>query len=183
MSHFAFRDRLIALRSSTLNDPDGFLQGLSSIHDDWHQPDPRTYGFLLFHHRVVRYFDEIVNGPLNLGIVAFKEADLGAMGVAPLTASTAGVDTLGELSAYSGAVEPWHGGAHGGIETATGVPMMDPRVNIFYEQFWKLHKFIDARFRTVLAQYAKRAHPGSLATPFAAASHIESAHHGWVAQI
>lgn len=124
-----------------------------------------------------------MNNPLNLDIAAFKEADLQAMGVSPLTTGTTGVDTLGELSAYSNAVETWHNSAHGRIEMATGVPMMDARVNIFYEVFWKLHKFIEARFRIVLTQYANRAHPGALATPFAAASHIESAHHNWVVRI
>ena len=182
MAHENFRDRLTSLRTATLTDPDGFLQGLSDIHYDWHS-QPRTYGFLLFHHRVVRYFDEIVNAPLQLGIVAFSSADLERMGVAALTASTSGVDTLGELATYSSAIETWHNSAHGRIEVATGAPMMDARVNIFYEAFWRLHKFIDARVQTGLTQYANRAHRGSLATPFASARHIESAHHSWVVRI
>lgn len=182
MAHSTFRDRLITLRNATLTTPDGFLEGLSDIHDDWHG-QPRTYGFLLFHHRVVRYFDEIVNNPLGLGIVAYSPADLEGMGVAALTANPAGVDTLGELSTYSSAFETWHNGAHGRIEVATGAPMMDARININYAPFWRLHKFIDARFQTVLQQYANRAHPGALATPFASARHIEAAHHNWVSRI
>jgi hypothetical protein len=60
VSHALMRDRLITLAGSTSQDPGGFLQGLSDIHFDWHTESPTTYGFLLFHNRVVNYFRAIV---------------------------------------------------------------------------------------------------------------------------
>jgi hypothetical protein len=60
VSHEPFRDRLVALAAATAQDPAGFLDGLSPIHDDWHTQAARGYGFLLFHNRVVRSFKAIV---------------------------------------------------------------------------------------------------------------------------
>ena len=54
MSHLPTRDALVALATSTTQDPSGFLDGLSEIHDDWHRQVSRDYGFLLFHNRVIR---------------------------------------------------------------------------------------------------------------------------------
>ena len=61
MSHSEFRDRLIALANETSGNPSGFLEGLSDVHGNWHEANVRTYGFLLFHHRVVRYYNAIVD--------------------------------------------------------------------------------------------------------------------------
>lgn len=181
MSHSEFRNRLVALANENSNNPEGFLEGLSPIHVDWHS-EPVTYGFLLFHHRVVRYFNAIVNGPLNLNLKAYTPAELQGMSVVE-SPGTGGVDTLGELASYSARIQGWHNTAHGQIGTATGVPMMDPAQNIFFAPFWRLHLHIDERFVTCLRQYANKAHPGQLIGPNVIASHLETAHHTWVPRI
>jgi hypothetical protein len=58
MAHENTREALIVIANNSNGDALGFLEAFSPIHSDWHVPQ-RTYGFLLFHHRVVRYFKAI----------------------------------------------------------------------------------------------------------------------------
>ena len=183
MSHAPFRDRLVALAGSTAQDPGGFLEGLSSIHDDWHTEFSRGYGFLLFHNRVVRNFKAIVLPAINPTIDGFTDQEFQAMGVQPFQSNLANVDTLSELVSFSTSIESWHNGVHMAIATATGTPMMDPRQNVFFRAFWQLHFYIDDLFNTTLEQYGNGAHPNQFVIPSAVASHIEARHHGWVARI
>jgi hypothetical protein len=183
MSHEPFRDELVALAGSTAQDPTGFLEGLSPIHDAWHTQGARTYGFLLFHHRVVRYFNANVAPTVAPPIIAFDNPAFEKMGVQAFEFDLSGTDTLAALATFSTTIEDWHNTAHMAIGMATGVPMMDPRQNIFFRPFWQLHFFIDDLFDTALAQYASRAHPNQFVTSDAAAGHIEARHHGWVARI
>ncbi len=184
MSHAPFRDRLVALAGATAQDPGGFLEGLSSIHDDWHTEASRGYGFLLFHNRVVRSFKTIVGPAVDPAIEPFTEQQFRDMGVRPFQADLSRVDTLEELVAFSTSIESWHNTAHMAIGTATGTPMMDPRQNIFFRAFWQLHFFIDDdAFGVTLRQYGERAHPGQFVITSAVAAHIEARHHGWVPRI
>jgi hypothetical protein len=183
MSHEPFRDQLVSLAGSTTQDPTGYLEGLSPIHDAWHTQGARTYGFLLFHHRVVRYFNAIVAPAVAPPITAFDNSDFQNMSVQPFEFDLADSDTLADLVTFSTTIENWHNTAHMGIGMATGVPMMDPRQNIFFRPFWQLHFFIDDLFDSALDLYASRAHPGQFVTSDAAAAHIEARHHGWVARI
>jgi hypothetical protein len=184
MAHPPIRDRLVAIASTNAGDAAGFLEDLSDVHDDWHSEFTRTYGFLLFHHRVVRYFQALVNIPLDLKIASYTDADLQNMNAqAFVEPNLAAIDTLGELAQLSSSIESWHNTAHGRLARATGTPMMDPRRNIFFRPFWQLHLYIDAFFVQVLDQYGDRVHPGQFVIPAAVAGHIEVSHHGWVARI
>ena len=183
MSHESFRDELVSLAGATTQDPTGFLEGLSPIHDAWHSQGTRTYGFLLFHHRVVRYFNANVGAGVKPPIKAFTTAEFQGMNVQPFVFDLAGTDTLADLATFSTAIENWHNTAHMGIGMATGVPMMDPRQNIFFRPFWQLHFFINDLFNTALGQYASAGHPGQFVTDDAAAGHVEARHHGWVSRI
>lgn len=183
MSHQVFRDRLVTLAAAAGSDPNAFLEGLSPIHDAWHAQGVRSYGFLLFHHRVVRYFNRIVAPALPGGVEPFTEQELEAMQVQPYREDLSTVDTLAELAAASTSIENWHNGAHMGIGMNTGVPMMDPRQNIFFRAFWQLHLYIDDLFDAMLRQYGERTHPAQFLNDDAAASHIEARHHGWVPRI
>ena len=183
MAHSQFRDRLITLANNNAGNPSGFLEGLSDIHPDWHGETLRTYGFLLFHHRVVRYFNTIVNVQLQPQITAFTPGDFQAMGVQPFAAALANVDTLREMADFSSSFESWHGGAHNLIGNATQTPMMDPAQNIFFRPFWRLHLYIDGLFQTVLQQYGNRQHPSQFVNATAVAGHLEASHHSWVTRI
>ncbi|SFM95595.1 hypothetical protein [Nitrosomonas communis] len=183
MAHSQFRNRLIALANDTSENPTGFLEGLSDIHFDWHDELPPTYGFLLFHHRVVRYFNSIVNSRLQPQISAFTPSDLQGMGVQPFTANLGNIDTLGELANFSSSIQSWHNNAHGLIGSATQTPMMDPRQNIFFQPFWRLHLYIDGLFQTVLQQYGDRQHSSQFIDSPAVAGHLEVSHHSWVPRI
>lgn len=182
MSHAEFRDRLNALAGATSQDPGGFLDGLSPIHDDWHMAPP-GYGFLLFHNRVVRLFKAIVAPAVEVEIEPYTLEELEAMGVRQFQPNLAGVDTLDEMAAFSRRLEGWHNTAHGVIGAATGTPMHDARQNIFFRPFWQFHFLIDDLFKVVLAQYGEQAHPGQFVTDSAVAGHIEARHHTWVPRI
>ncbi len=93
------------------------------------------------------------------------------------------VDALAGLADFSMAIESWHNTAHMAIGTATGTPMMAPSQNIFFRPFWQLHRNIDDLFVQVLGQYGARAHANQFVSASAIASHLEAAHHGWVARI
>jgi hypothetical protein len=183
MAHSPVRDALVALANSNGGDPTGFLEGLSEIHNDWHTENIRTYGFLLFHHRVVRYFNTIVNPALQQPIAAYTEAGLAQIGTQAFTGSLAGVDSLTELRSFSFAVESWHNTAHSQIAFATQTPLMDPRQNIFFRPFWQLHLYIEGMFQTVLEQYGNQAHSGQFLDVQSIAAHLEEAHHSWVPMI
>lgn len=184
MAHSPTRDRLVAIGTSNAGDPAGFLEDLSDLHDDWHSELVRTYGFLLFHNRVVRYFNSIVNAQLQQPVAAYTANDLQGMNVQSFAApNLANIDTLAELAGFSTAIESWHNTTHSRLATATGTPMMDPRRNIFFRPFWRLHLYIDAFFVQVLQQYGNRVHPGEFVTPTAVGSHLEASHHGWVPRI
>jgi hypothetical protein len=180
VAHPPIRDRLVAIANANANDPDGFLEDLSDVHDDWHSEFTRTYGFLLFHHRVVRYFQAIVNARLETEIAPYAADDLQDMSIQPFGADIGGVDNLAELAALSLATESWHNITHDRLATATGTPLLDARRNIFFRPFWQLHLYIDRLFVQALDQYGDRAHTGQFVTPTAVASHIEVSHHGWV---
>ena len=183
MPHSLFRDRLIALANENADNPSGFLEGLSDIHLDWHTETPPTYGFLLFHHRVVRYFTAIVSPQIQPPITAFTANDFQGMGVQPFAANLANIDTLTELGNFSSAFESWHNTAHGLIGSATQTPMMDPRQNIFFRPFWRLHLYIDGLFQQVLQQYGNTQHPNQFVTAAAVVGHLEVSHHSWVPSI
>jgi hypothetical protein len=183
VSHALMRDRLIALAGSTSQDPGGFLQGLSDIHFDWHNESPTTYGFLLFHNRVVNYFKAIVLPAVEPTIEPFTEREFRDMGVQLLQDDPASADTLGGLATFSSSIRSWHNTAHDNIGQATGTPMLDPRQNIFFRPFWQLHLFIDDLFQVALQQYGDQAHTGQFVMPSAVAGHIEARHHGWVPAI
>jgi len=183
MPHSQFRDRLIALANATSGNPSGFLEGLSDIHVDWHNEMPPTYGFLLFHHRVVRYFNSIVNPQLQRQIAAFTPNEFQDMGAQPFPDDLANNDTLADLANVSSAIESWHNRAHGIIGRATGTPMMDASQNIFFRPFWQLHLYIDGLFQAVLQQYGNIQHPNQFVDAMAIAGHLEVSHHSWVPRI
>lgn len=183
MAHSPVRNELVNLANTNAGDPMGFLEGLSDIHVEWHREDFRTYGFLLFHHRVVQSFTAIVNNRLQNPVSAFTEDEFDQMGAQPYGGNVPTVDTLAELATFSISIESWHNGAHGDIGRATGVPMMDASQNIFFRAFWQLHLYIDELFQVVLSQYGDTAHPGQFLAPSAVASHLETVHHNWVPRI
>lgn len=183
MAHSEFRGRLIDLANANASNPMGFLEGLSPIHDDWHSENVRTYGFLLFHFRVLRYFRDLVSPALDAPIVPFTAQDFQDMAVQPLNVNPQGANTLATLATLSASIEDWHNSAHMQIGMATQAPMMDARTNIYYRPFWQLHFFIDDLFQQALQAYGDNAHSGQFLNLASIAAHIEESHHSWVPQI
>ncbi|MDP8929544.1 MAG: hypothetical protein M3O70_13475 [Actinomycetota bacterium] len=177
------RDRLVSIAHGNASDPAGFLEDLSDLHADWHDEYIQTYGFLLFHHRMARYFQSIVNAQLEPAIQAYAHDDLQEMEVETFDGDLSDVDALGELAQLSFAIRSWHNTAHARLQQATGTPMMDARQNIFFRPFWQLHLYVDDFFVQALQQYGEREHPGQFVNRAAIAGHLEARHHGWVPRI
>ncbi len=182
MSNETTRDALITIANNNNGDALGFLEAFSPLHNGWHG-NPRTYGFLLFHHRVVRYFNAIVNSQINPQVIAFTDGDFTNMNINVFGGTPQNITSLSDLEALSSDIEGWHNGAHAGIQVATGVPMMDAAENIFYRVFWRLHLFIDERFIDGLQQYEAAIHANAFLNVSAIAAHIEVSHHSWVPRI
>src|SRR5437879_765082 len=137
--------------------PHLYLQRLGPLHNQWHSVPAtrRSVGFLLFHWHVVAYFNDLGLGK-TMGVKPYKLADFQPGGQfdqadwATLSGNPAAAKSVANLEANSIAIERWHNEAHMVIGDATGAPMMDPSVNIFYSAFWDLHGFINARFEADL---------------------------------
>lgn len=122
-----------------------FLANLSPIHADWHS-SPRTIGFLLFHWEVIQRFRATQADAVLGGITPFSLSELEQYNAAyDVEASITEGDT-GSLMNFSLDEERWHNDAHMNIGMALGENLMDPRTNIFYADFWRLHYFINDQF-------------------------------------
>jgi hypothetical protein len=175
----------VRLASENADDPAGFLEGLSDIHDGWHGafyenvrlpalPLPGGPLFQAHRERPATGAGRAVHGRR-----ASADGCIGARGQ-PGQRQVVG---RGDLAAFSAAVESWRNVAHGVIGRATGTPMMDPRQNIFFRPFWRLHLYIDDLFQVALRRYGESAHPELFLDIPAVAGHIEAAHHSWVPRI
>jgi hypothetical protein len=62
---------------------------------------------------------------------------------------------INSLANFSVGIESWHNDAHMAVGEAFGIEddMMNPRVNIYYREFWRLHYFINDRFLAELRRY------------------------------
>jgi hypothetical protein len=168
--------------------PSLYLRDLAPLHNRWHgfPRDTRPIGFLLFHWHLIQHFkgaglgQEMTTTPYTVqdfspgGI--FAESNWPEwMGGVPQTTDLQG------LANYSLAIERWHnveGHMVVGQVTGRGMDMMNPLVNIFFPEFWRLHYFINDRFDDQLASYAQAAHPDlALATPRDVVNHLEETHH------
>jgi hypothetical protein len=147
----------------------------------------RRVGFLLFHWHVVEHF-KALHLDREMRIKADTEADFnrgGRFRGAHWSAMMRGVPdsvSIPDLVNYSRAIEGWHNEAHMVIGDVTGLDMMDPKVNVFFPEFWGLHFFINNRFEQQLRSYAK-AEKLAKRTPGAVVSGIEDQHPGIVARI
>ena len=153
-----------------------FLNGLAEIHFDWHTTR-RTHGFMLFHADVVGRF-KAVGGPGRFGgVTPFTRGELASFDAPYEVTTTASQADPASLRRFSREVETWHNNAHMAVEMALGVDMMNPKTNIYVEEFWKLHYFIQARFAAEL----RRFRPG-VKQPTVIAR-IEDRHHPFVPRI
>lgn len=60
--------------------------------------------------------------------------------------------------------------------TGRGEDMMNPLINVFFPEFWRLHYFINYCFEEQLASYAQGVHPG-LDQAAEIVEHVEESHH------
>lgn len=139
-----------------------FLSNLSPIHADWHSSS-RTIGFFLFHWECIARVQSTKADAALGGISPFNLDDFRAFNV-PYDAEPAIVaEDIGSLKNFSQDVERWHNNAHMVIGMALGENLMDPRTNIFYADFWRLHYFINDQFRDALAKYKPGTAPPDVA--------------------
>lgn len=135
-----------------------FLNRLEPMHDNWHRRtfSARGLGFLTFHWRVIEAFKQ-ARGPSlwGSGVRPYTTANFASFGWPYNVTVRARAGDIGSLATFSNAMETWHNDAHMAVGEASGIgnDMMDPRVNIYYREFWRLHYFINDRFTAELRRY------------------------------
>jgi hypothetical protein len=175
-------------RAQQLGAPNEYLRQLAPLHNRWHgfSRSARPIGFLLFHWHVIQHFKG--SGlEAAVGTTPYTVADFSGGGQFADAQWPAWMDQVPDasdlqgLADYSTAIERWHnveGHMVVGMVTGRGEDMMNPLVNIFFPEFWRLHYFIDARFAEQLRAYADAAHPDAgLTTEAKIVDHIEETHH------
>ena len=179
-------------RATEQGAPNAYLRQLAPLHNRWHgfSRGARPIGFLLFHWHVIEHFRSVGLEQLA-GITAYDEADFGPGGDfadADWPAWMGDVEQaldLQGLADYSLAIERWHnveGHMVVGMVTGRGEDMMNPLVNIYFPEFWRLHYFINDRFEEQLASYAQSVHPElGLTSGGEIVDHVEESHHGALA--
>ncbi len=179
-------------RARDQGSPNAYLRQLAPLHNRWHgfSRGARPIGFLLFHWHLIEHFQG-AGLEQQMGTTAYTVADFspgGDFADAEWPAWMGGVPdatVLQGLADYSLAIERWHnveGHMVVGEVTGRGEDMMNPLVNIFFPEFWRLHYFINDRFAEQLASYAQSAHAGlGLTGPREIVDHIEESHHSALA--
>jgi hypothetical protein len=172
--------------------PNEYLRQLAPLHNRWHgfSRGARPIGFLLFHWHLIQHFRG-AGLEQQLGTTAYTVADFSPGGDFADARWPAWMDDVADagdlqgLAGYSLAIERWHnveGHMVVGMVTGRGEDMMNPVVNIFFPEFWRLHYFINERFEEQLSAYAQSAHPDlGLTTPREIIDHIEQSHHAVLA--
>jgi hypothetical protein len=163
MAHSVLESTLntAATAARTSGNPMLFLNRLEAIHDNWHRRtfNARALGFLVFHWFVVEAFKSARCPSLWAGgIRAFTPANFANFGWRYNVTTRVRADDIDSFATFSLGVETWHNEAHMAVGQAFGIAddMMNPRVNIYYREFWRLHYFIDDRFVMELRRYDTR---------------------------
>ena len=116
----------------------------------------RGLGFLSFHWFVIETFKR-ANCPSlwSGGIRSFRLVDFTNFGWSYNVTARARANDINSLASFSLAIESWHNDAHMAVGQAFGIAdeMMNPRVNIYYREFWRLHYFINDKFLAELRRY------------------------------
>ncbi len=166
MAHSILETALDSAAKTSLdnNNPMLFLNGLEAIHTNWHRRrfDARGMGFLIFHWNVIERFRRC-KGPTtwNGGVKSFRPADFTKFGASYTVTTHAREGDLESVAAFSLEAERWHNDAHMAIGMEFGIEneMMDPAVNIYYREFWRLHYFINDRFVRELKKFDRAGAP------------------------
>ncbi len=160
MAHTLLTASLESAADSALDagNPMLFLNRLEPIHQNWHQRtfNARRLGFLVFHWTVIEEFKRAKCASLwTGGVRPFRPKDFTDFGWSYNVAARASNGDIDSLADFSLAIESWHNDAHMAVGTAFVIEddMMNPRVNIYYREFWRLHYFINARFIRELRRY------------------------------
>jgi len=160
LAHSILENALDAAATQARNNgnPILFLNRLEPIHANWHNRsfNMRGLGFLSFHWFVIQAFQRARCPSLWAGgIRPFRTVDFTNFGWRYNVTVRARLMDIDSLANFSRAVETWHNDAHMAVGQAFGIEndMMNPRVNIYYREFWRLHYFIDDRFVAELRRY------------------------------
>lgn len=160
MAHTILENNLNTAAADARNsgNPLLFLNRLEPIHDNWHRRtfSARGLGFLSFHWFVIEAFKRARCPSLWAGgIRPFRAVDFTNFGWSYNVTARAQANDIDSLAGVSLAIESWHNDAHMAVGEAFGIAndMMNPRVNIYYREFWRLHYFINDKFLAQLRRY------------------------------
>lgn len=154
-----------------------FLNRLESNHTNWHNRSlsARGLGFLIYHWYVIKSFRQARAANLwTGGIRPFRPVDFANFGWPYDVSASAHSGDFASLADFSIAIETWHNDAHMAVGVAFGIAdeMMNPSINIYHREFWRLHYFINNRFLTEIRRFDSA---GSVAQKV---QRLETSHHG-----
>ncbi len=175
-------------RASEQGAPNEYLRQLAPLHNRWHgfSRGARPIGFLLFHWHLIQHFRgaglEQAMGTTPYTVADFSPGgDFADSDWPAWMGGAADSSDLQGLANYSLAIERWHnveGHMVVGMVTGRGEDMMNPLVNIFFPEFWRLHYFINERFEEQLSSYAQSVHADlGLTSGGEIVDHVEESHH------
>lgn len=136
-----FQDFIDTLRQMSTGGKTSFLAELKDIHVNWHLDEEFEgfpVGFLSFHREIIFYYRRVLRKQGQRLPRAFTLTQLSMMH--PYDRS---IDELGSARAFSREIQRWHNSVH---ESHHHPDFIDARKNIYLDDFWKLHLFLNNRF-------------------------------------
>lgn len=136
-----FQDLIDRLKDMSTGNKSSFLGELEEIHDDWHMNgefEDTRIGFLSFHREIIFYYRRVLRKQGQRLPRAFTLAQLSRM-----HPYDRWIDDLDNERIFSQAIENWHNSVH---RNHHDPDFMDPRKNIYLNDFWKLHLFLNNKF-------------------------------------
>src|SRR5215204_3340667 len=179
-------------RATERRAPNAYLRQLAPLHNRWHgfSRGARPIGFLLFHWHLIQHFKG-AGLERAAGTTAYEVADFspgGDFADSDWPAWMGDADQASDLQGvadYSLAIERWHnveGHMVVGMVTGRGEDMMNPLVNIFFPEFWRVPFLLNGRFGEAPPSHAQSmdADPG-LRGAGEIVEHLEESHHAALA--
>lgn len=136
-----FQDFINKLKEMSTGNKSTFLGELEGIHDNWHSNrnfEGFPVGFLSFHREIIFYYRRVLRKQGQKLPRAYTLAQLSV-----LHPYERWIDELDNERIFSQAIENWHNSVH---RNHHDPDFMDPKKNIYLNDFWKLHLFLNNRF-------------------------------------
>ena len=136
-----FQDLIVKLRQMSTGTKSSFLTELEDIHVRWHRDETFEdfpVGFLSFHREIIFYYRRVLRKQGQKLPRAFTLTQLSTM-----HSYDRSIDEVGSARTFSKDIQDWHNDVHNNHDNPD---FGNARKNIYLNDFWKLHLFLNNRF-------------------------------------